>query len=203
MKTNHLIAALAFLAVAAFPAFAQTQRPATAGNPPAPQSGALPESKIALIYSSEFLDPKTGIAKFTSVMSGLNREFQPRQTELNQLAQQIQTLGDEIEKTKTMADPKTIQTKMDLLEAKRKEYQRKGEDAEAASKKRQEEVLGPLQDEIGKALIAFAKQRDITIVIDASRLPLVYAKESIDITRAFITEFNSKNPVTASVSTPQ
>jgi Skp family chaperone for outer membrane proteins len=112
-------------------------------------------------------------------------------------------LGDEIEKTKTMADPKTIQTKVDLLEAKRKEYQRKGEDAEAASKKRQEEVLGPLQDEIGKALIAYAKQRGITVVIDASRVPLVYANESIDITRAFISEFNSKNPATASVSTPQ
>jgi Skp family chaperone for outer membrane proteins len=202
MKTNHLIAALAFLAVAAFPAFAQTQRPATAATP-APQSGPLPESKIALIYSSEFLDPKTGIAKFNSVMTMLNREFQPRQTELNQLAQQIQTLGDEIEKTKTMADPKTIQTKMDLLEVKRKEYQRKGEDAEAASKRRQEEVLGPLQDDIGKALIAFAKQRGVTVVIDASRVPLVYGDQSIDITRAFITEFNSKNPVTASVATPQ
>jgi Skp family chaperone for outer membrane proteins len=205
MKRNNLIAAMAFLALAVSPAFAQ-QRPAAPANPPAATQGAgavLPESKIALIYSAEFLDPKTGIAKFNSLMNMLNREFQPRQTELNTLAQQIQQLDDDINKTKSVADPKTIQTKVDQLEQKRKDYQRKGEDAEAASKRRQEEVLGPLQEEIGKALIAFAKQRGINVVIDASRVPLVYGADSIDITRSFINEFNSKNPATASVTPPQ
>jgi hypothetical protein len=33
-------------------------------------------------------------------------------------------------------------------------------------------------------------------------VPVVYAADSIDITRAFITDFNSKNPATASVPTP-
>jgi len=33
-------------------------------------------------------------------------------------------------------------------------------------------------------------------------VPVVYAADNIDITRAFISEFNSKNPATASVTQP-
>jgi hypothetical protein len=40
-------------------------------------------------------------------------------------------------------------------------------------------------------------------VIDGSRVPVVYAADSLDITRAFINEFNSKNPATAAVTEPQ
>jgi len=35
------------------------------------------------------------------------------------------------------------------------------------------------------------------------RVPLVYGAEALDITRAFINEYNSKNPATASVTPPQ
>lgn len=201
MKKYQLIAAVAFAVFAISPALAQT-RPATPAGPSAsaPQSVVIPESKIALIYSDAFLDSKTGIAKFTALMTTLNREFQPRQTELNQLQQQIQTLDDDIKKTSAVADPKTIQAKVDQLEQKKKDYQRKGEDAEAAYKRRQQEIFAPLQDDIGRALEAYAKQRGINVIIDGSRIPLVYAADNIDITRAFINEFNSKNPATASVA---
>ncbi|MGH9883036.1 MAG: hypothetical protein ACRD6N_16495, partial [Pyrinomonadaceae bacterium] len=90
MKIDHLIAALAFVVIAVSPALAQ-QRPAAPSPAPA-QSAAVPDGKIAIIYSEAFGDSKTGIAKFSNVMATLNREFQPRQTELNQLAQQIQAL---------------------------------------------------------------------------------------------------------------
>jgi outer membrane protein len=174
---------------------------------PAPQStGTVPESKIALIYSNQFLDPKTGIAKFSTLMNTLNREFQPRQTELNQLQQRIQTSQDEINKIQAasqVVDQRSLQAKVDALEQLKKDYQRKGEDAEASYQKRQGEIFAPLQQDIEKALEAYAKQRGINVIIDASRVPLVYAADSIDITRAFIADFNSKNPVTASVTPPE
>lgn len=201
MKKYQFSAALAVMVMAVSMAVAQT-RPATPAGPAAsaPQNVVIPESKIALIYSDAFLDAKTGIAKFSSLMTTLNREFQPRQTELNQLQTQIQQLDDDIKKTSAVADPKTIQTKIDQLEQKKKDYQRKGEDAEAAYKRRQQEIFAPLQDDIGRALEAYAKQRGINVIIDGSRIPLVYAAETIDITRSFINEFNSKNPATASVA---
>lgn len=203
MKIYRLIAASALLAVSAVsPVLAQTKPPG-AQQPAGPQTSApVPDSKIALIYSDAFLDPKTGIARFNALMSTLNREFQPRQTEINQLQQKSQQLNDDIEKTRTVADPKTIQQKMDQLEQLKKDLTRKGEDAQAAYTKRRQDIFAPLQEDIGKALETYAKAHGITVIIDASQVPLVYAAESIDITRVFINEFNSKNPATASVATP-
>jgi Skp family chaperone for outer membrane proteins len=202
MKIDRLIAAAAFVAaLAVSPALAQTRPAAPAA---APQTGAaLPESKIALIYSDAFLDPKTGIGKFTTVLSNLNREFQPRQTELQQLSQKIQQLKDEVDKTKSVAEPRALQTKVDQLEQWQKDLQRKGEDAQAAYTKRRGEIFAPLEADIKNGLEAFAKQRGINVIIDGSQVPVVYAADSIDVTRAFINDFNSKNPATASVTPPK
>ncbi len=210
MNIKRLLVAAVFVAAVSLSAFAQTKPAAPAAQPPATaatqSTGVIPESKIALIYSSAFLDPKTGIARFNTLMSTLNREFQPRQTELNQLQQRINTAQDEINKIQAapqIVDQKSLQTKVDALEQMKTEYKRKGEDAEAAYQKRQGEIFAPLQDDIEKALEVYAKQRGINVIIDASRVPLVYAADNIDITRAFISDFNTKNPATASATPPE
>jgi Skp family chaperone for outer membrane proteins len=204
MKIARFSAAVAVLTVAAFCVSAQ-QKPATPAAPPtaAPQQNvAVPDSKMAMIYSDAFLDPKNGIARFNSLLGTLNREFQPRQAELQALQTKISTLTKEIEDTQTVADPNAIRTKRDQLAQMTTEFKRKGEDAEAAYTKRRQEIFLPLQQDIGKALEAFAKARGITVIVDGSQVPVVYAADNIDITRAFITDFNSKNPATASVTQP-
>jgi outer membrane protein len=157
---------------------------------------------MAMIYSEAFLDPKQGIARFNTLLTTLNREFEPRQRELDQINQRVAALTKEISDTQSVADPKTIQQKQESLEQMKREYQRKGEDAQAAYAKRRQEIFGPLQEDIGKALEAFAKARGITVIVDGSQVPVLYAAEAIDITRAFIADFNSKNPATASVTKP-
>lgn len=205
MKIDRLIAAFAFAATIAVSCVLAQQKPTVPPATSAQSMGAMPDSKIALIYSDSFLDPKTGIGRFNTLLTNLNREFQPRQTELQQLQQRIQQLTDEVNKNQAapaVVDPKSIQAKVDQLEQMKKDYQRKGEDAQAAYNKRRTEMFAPLQEDIGKALEAYAKQHGITVIIDGSQVPLVYAAPTIDITETFIKEFNSKNPATASV-TPQ
>ena len=209
MKIVRLIAAVALLTtVAILSVSAQQQQPkpgatSTAPTAAAPQSNAaVPDSKLAMIYSDAFLDPKTGIARFNTLLTTLNREFQPRQAELQALQTKINNLSKEIDDTQNVADPNAIRTKRDQLAQLNTEFKRKGEDAEAAYNKRRQDIFLPLQQDIGKALETFAKARGITAIIDGSQVPVVYAADSIDITRAFITDFNSKNPATASVATP-
>ncbi len=84
------------------------------------------------------------------------------------------------------------------------EFKRKGEDAQAAYQKRLQDVLGPVYDDIGKALDAYAKAHGITLILDVTKVQgIVSASESLDITRPFITEFNSRNPSTASLTPPE
>jgi Skp family chaperone for outer membrane proteins len=204
MKIERLIAAVVLLTTVAFISASAQQKPAGSAPAPAPQgaTGPVPDSKMAVIYSDAFLDPKTGIARFSVLLTTLNREFQPRQTELTTLNQKIETLKKEINDTRAVAAPQTIAQKTDQLEQLQVEIKRKGEDAEAQYGKRRQEIFGPLQEDIGKALEAFAKARGITVIVDGSQVPMVYTAENIDVTRAFISDFNSKNPATASVPQP-
>ena len=211
MKIVRSFAAVALLTAAAFCVSAQQKpaqpRPTTPAAPPAtaPQNTApvaVPDSKMAMIYSDAFLDPKNGIARFSSLLGTLNREFEPRRTELQGMQTRITTLTKEIEDTQTVADPNALRQKRDQLAQISTDFKRKGEDAEAAYNKRRQEIFLPLQQDIQKALEAFAKARGITVIVDGSQVPVVYAADNIDVTRAFISEFNSKNPATASVTQP-
>lgn len=205
MNSVRLIAAVTLLmTVATVSVLAQQAKPgATAPAAATPQTTvAVPDSKMALIYSDLFLDPKTGIARFNSLLGTLNREFQPRQTELQALQTRISALSKEIDDTQSVADPNAIRQKRDQLAQLNLDFKRKGEDAEASYTKRRQDIFLPLQNDIAKALEAFAKPRGITVIVDGSQVPVVYAAESIDITRAFISDFNSKNPATASVPQP-
>ena len=204
MKTDRLILAIAFVvALAVSPAFGQTRPAAPAGAPAATQNVNVPESKIALVYTGQFLDPKTGITKFSSLFSTLTREFQPRQTELQQLQQKIQTLTTEINQAQaasSVVDPKSVQAKVDQVEQLQRDLTRKKEDGQAAFDKRQKDLFAPVQEEIRVALEQYARQNNINVLIDGSQVPLIYAADSIDITRAFINDFNAKHPATAAVT---
>ena len=202
MKRTTLTIAFAFVVlVTAAPGFAQA--PATQPRPQAPVTN-VPVSKVAVIFSEAFQDSKQGIARFTVLLTKLNSEFQKTQDELNQTAARINQLNEDVNKTRGVADPKVTQQKIAQLDQLKKDYQRKGEDAQAAYQKRRVEILGPLQDDVGKALNAYAKSHAITIIIDGSQVQgIVYASATIDITKAFISDFNSKNPATASVTTPR
>ena len=100
-------------------------------------------------------------------------------------------------------DAKVLQAKIDLLDQTKKDYQRKGEDATAAYNRRKQAIFAPIQDDISKALEAYAKAHGIAVLIDGSAVPLAYVADAIDVTRAFINDYNSKNPATAELRQPQ
>lgn len=182
--------------------------PAATTPAPAQTTVALPMSKMAIIYTDLFLDPKTGIGKFNTVLGKLNGEFQKVKDDITAMQTRGQALETEVNKLRdapagTPIDNTALQNKIDQLEQLKKDIQRKAEDAQAAYNKRRQELFQPLQIEVGKALEEFAKARGINVILDGVQVPLLYAAESTDITRAFINEFNSKNPVTASTTPPQ
>src|ERR1043166_6159012 len=176
MKIVRLIPAVALLTtVAIISVSAQQQQPkptAPAPTAAAPQSNvAVPDSKLAMIYSDAFLDPKSGIARFSTLLTTLNREFQPRQAELQALQTKINTLSKEIDDTKSVADPNALRQKSDQLAQMQTDFKRKGEDAEAAYAKRRKDIFMPFKREFGNALEAFAKARGITVIVDGSEVP--------------------------------
>jgi len=195
---KNFLLAVAFIAVATG-AHTFAQAPQT--------SGGVPMGKVAVIFSEAFQDPKLGIAKFNVLQNQLVAEFKKPQDDLTAAAQRVQSLQDEITKLQSSAapiDPKTIQAKLDQLETLKKDSQRKLEDTQAEYQKRRTNLMTPLQEEVGKALDAFAKAHGITLIIDGSQVAgVLFAAESMDVTKVFISEYNAKNPVTASTAAPR
>jgi Skp family chaperone for outer membrane proteins len=99
-----------------------------------------------------------------------------------------------------VAAPAEIQRKREEGDKLQRELKYKKEDAEAAYRKREEEVMGPVSQDITIALNEFAKQRGITMTLDISRLAeaIMTVDPNMEITAAFVAEYNSKNPATAS-----
>ena len=184
MKAFRIIVAAA--AFAAFTILAQTQtRPA-----------ATP-ANVAIIDSSAFSDEKAGIARVMAAMQQIETKFQPLRTEIRGMRDRLNTMRSDIQKKRPVQDVKL--TAQQTEEADRLELQikRKAEDAQASYQKESLAVLDPLQRDIGTALTAYAQSRGINLLIDANRVPIVYAAASLDITKDFIADYNRTHPAGA------
>lgn len=195
-------------AITTLSAFAQggttPARPAatTPARPTAAAPANVPDSKIAFINTEAFGDEKVGITRFVNAIRSLEREFQPRQTELNNMQTRLKTLADDIQKLSgaNVVDPNTIRTKQEEAEQLQRDMKRKKEDADAAFQKRYETVVSPISQDIGKSLTEFANTRGITMILDISKLApaVLTVSPGMDVTQAFIAEYNRTHPATAS-----
>ncbi len=178
-----------------------TTTPTTGGAP----GGNVTDGKIAIINIQAFGDPKAGIARLVSAYNTLDKEFTPRRTELVQMKTRYDQIVEDINKTKNLADEKTLSAKAEQAQTLEKEMKRRQEDGQAAMEKREAEIMQPIWTDIDNALRAFAKSRGITVIFDYSKMgaAMYVADDGVDITNAFIAEYNQRNPAsTASTTTP-
>lgn len=213
---RNIAAAAAVAALTALSASAQTagrptspapQRPAA--TTPAPQTGGAPggnpvDGKVAIIDTEAFANPQGGITRLVNAFNTVNAEFKPRSDELQRLRASYEQIGKDIEATKNLSDQKALAAKADQAETLKNDIERKSQDAQRAYQKRLREVTQPIYQEIGTALQAFARTRGITVIFDVSKMGEVMfvVNDGVDVTNAFIADYNQRNPATASTGTP-
>lgn len=184
MKVFRIIIAAA--ALVTFTIIVQTQtRPA-----PTP-------ANVAIIDSSLFTDEKAGIARVMVAMQGIETKFQPLRTELRGMRERLDTMRSDLQKKRQVQDPTLTAQQTEAADRLELEIKRKAEDAQASYQKENLAVLDPLQKEIGTALTAYAQAKGITLLIDANRVPIVYAAANLDITKDFIADYNRTHPAGA------
>lgn len=196
--------AAALLAFAAVTAAAQTA-PATRPAAPAPSAAAaIAEGKFAIIDTDAFNDQQNGIKRLVAAFQTVEREFKPRRDEIQSLRTRLEALVKEIDSTKAVAAPAALQAKAEQAQQLETEIKRKQEDGQKALDKRVQDLTGPVYQDIGTALQAFARARGLTVIFDVSKMQgvVMVVNESIDITGAFIADYNQRNPATAAASTP-
>ena len=184
MKVFRIVVAVA--AFAAFTILAQTQtRPA-----------ATP-TNVAIIDSSAFSDDKAGIARVMVAMQQIENKFLPLRNELRTMRDRLSTMRADIQKKRQVQEPSLTAKQTDEADRLEVEIKRKAEDAQASYQKESIAALDPLQKDIGTALTAYAQSKGITLLIDANRVPIVYAASQLDITKDFIADYNRTHPAGA------
>ena len=206
-----IFAAAVLITVMAFAVMGQTRPQTTPARPtptPLPRPAAtpvvsnapVPDSRIALIDTSMFGDEKNGIYRYVDAARSVQAEFKTRSDEVLNLGNRINALITEIQTLSKapVVDQKTIQAKTQQGETLRAEWQTKKDRLDEDVSKRAEQVIAPISAQIGQAMDQFARQRGVTMTLDISKLlpAILTALPTVDLTQAFIADFNSKNPRT-------
>jgi Skp family chaperone for outer membrane proteins len=197
MKRIYLVVVTTLLATT-FTVSASAQ--STPATKPAGPDATVPDSKIVLIDTSVFADETKGIARYVSAVKTIEREFAPRKTELTNMRNRLEAISKEL--NELMKNPvvqqAAIAAKRDEGEQLELNLKRRTEEAQAAFEKRSEVLLSPISQHIANAIEQFAVQRGYTMVMDLSKIGsmLLSINSAIDVTEAFVADYNSKNPAT-------
>ncbi len=202
MRTFRLIAAnFIFAAVFAVSAFAQTQD----------------IGKVGLVNAFAFEDPKGGITKLVTATNSLDSEFKQPAAELQTMYTRIQALQKEItDIQKTLDDPKfpgdrtkiqaSGQAKADEYEKMGRNFKVKQEDLKASVERRRQVVVGPIYQDVMKALQDFAVKNGYAVILDGAKLEeaqiLMAFNNKYDVTKEFIAFYNTRPAGTASTAKP-
>jgi len=204
MKTVRLIAAnFIFAAVFAVSAFAQAQ---DAG-------------KIGLVNTFAFEDSKAGITKLVTASNSIETEFKQPAAELETLLRRIQALQGEIKTIQDqLGNPNTPaavdKTKLQASgQAKATEYEKLGrdfkfkqEDIKARLDSRRQVVVGPIYQDVMKALQEFAVKNGFAVIFDGAKLEeqqiLMAFNNKYDVTKEFITFYNARPAGTTAAAKP-
>jgi Skp family chaperone for outer membrane proteins len=175
-----------------------TPRPAAAQTTPVAMPANVPASKIALVDTTEFGDEKVGIRRYINAVNSVEKIFEPKTLELRNLQNQIKVIADDIAKLNNspVVSPASVRAKQDEGERLQRDFKYKKEQADADFQKRYTELVGPISTDIGNALIQYASQNGLTMILDISKLaPAVLSvNPAMDVTQAFIADYNSKHP---------
>lgn len=186
-----------------------TSAPATsapAATRPAPSASgvvAIGEAKFAIINTEAFNAQQGGIARLVNAMTTVDREFQPRRTELQGMQTRLSQIAETIKKTQGLAASDTITKQAEEAETLKRDMERKQQDAQLAFEKRMREAVNPVYENIGKELEAFAKQNGISVIFDAAKMPgaMFVVNDGLDVTAAFIAYYNQRNPASSASTT--
>jgi Skp family chaperone for outer membrane proteins len=132
----------------------------------------------------------------------LEAQFQPQIKELEGMQTRYNNIVENIRKTQTVAKPEEIEKQRQQAADLEVQMKRKDEDLQRTVAARQEEVMRPIETDVFNFLQTFAQQRGYTVVLDAARVPLLFVEPTVDVTQAFIAEYNRTRPATASTAAP-
>lgn len=172
--------------------------PDPAAGAPVAITGA---TKIAVI-NFEAVVQQTN--EFQRDIADLQKKYEPRVTELQQLNQQIDAEKKQLQTAGTTLSDVDRQTKLHDIDDKTKDLQRKGEDLRNDEQEAGQETLQQVGQKVFDILSDYAKSQGFNLVLDAGQQNsgVVWATPGTDISKAVLDAYNTKSGIPAPAAVP-
>lgn len=159
------------------------------GQAAAPQKFAVIDMQSALISTR---DGQKAVAELKAKFSPKEQEFQKRQADLAAKQEQYR-------KTENTISEEAKATLARDIDAMTKNLQRDTDDARQDVDQEQQRVLNVLGQKMMQVLQKYASEKGLTMVFDVSGQPnnVLFASNTIDITREIISLYDSAGPASA------
>ena len=180
-----------------------------AGQSPAPTSST---GKIGILNIQAAI---ANTAEGKKALSDLEKKYQPKRQELQKMQQDITGLEDQLQRQQaTLSEAEQARLNRQIQE-KRKILTRTQEDAQADLSADREDVLGRINQKMGRLIQDFAEQNGYSVIMDLvapvfstsgqigdAQVPVYYAAAGVDVTQEIIKRYDAANPVAAAEAAP-
>ena len=151
---------------------------------------------VGVIDSSMFSRDKEGILRVVGAMNQVEQKFEPLRKEINAMRERLKAMQSDITKKAPTQTQSATAQQTEAAGQLELQIKRKAEDAQSDFQRQLNAALEPLQSDINNALNTYAQSKGIMIIIDSSRVPIIYVHQSVDITKDFIADYNKTHPAT-------
>lgn len=167
-------------------------------------ASAQAQPKYGFVNTMSFSDEKAGITKLVNANKQVATEFAAREKELQDGITKLQTIARDLENMQKLPQAQFNQTaytnKQDEGERLQRDLNYKKQDLERDVPKRRQVIVGPISEDIGKALDEYAAKNGFTAIFDIAKLVengmLLTLAGTADVTKDFIAFYNAR-PATA------
>ncbi|HTU50390.1 MAG TPA: OmpH family outer membrane protein [Acidobacteriaceae bacterium] len=197
-RSLFVVAALA--ATFTVGAGAQTSQPPSAPTPASAAVAPTGATKIAVIaFQPAVAATNEGRAAFAKIQ----QRFQPKQTELKGLSDQIDALKKQLQADGSTLSPDERADRLRVIDDKEKSLQREAQDAQSDFQQAMSEAYQGIAQKFYAVLQDYCKANGYGAVFDMStqQTPVVWASKAADISEAVVQEYNQKSGVPAPAST--
>lgn len=198
-KSARFIVATAF----ALATVAMAQTPSAAGAlPAAPSAGPAATNpggnKIGTINLEQAIfATNEGQRDFEA----LSKKLEPKQTELKGVNDEVDGLKKQLNTQGDKMNDQARATLVKQIETKQKSLDRQVQDAREDAQGQQNEIAQRILQKLAPMLVTYAQENGFGVILDTSNPwpngPVVWAGQSVDVTKAIVDGYNAKSGVPA------
>ena len=178
MAWARLIVATAVIAVLLAPSLQAQQVPA-AGTP------------VVYVRGQVLLQQAPGAAEAARTFE---RELADMRTELQEQAAVVDSMLQDYQRQEVLLSPQAKEQKQTEIMNLRNQLQQRQVEMDSEAQQRQQELLGPILEQVSSVIEAVRTENRYSIVLDASKEGLVAADTTLDITETVLTRLGVSAP---------